>query len=275
MKKVFQIEVRRAYTGRGFWLALSIGIAIALMQFWTVILPAAAELPVRVLHGTAGMEYPGVLYGVWLGTYSRCAETRLYFLILPLLAAMPFADSYFMDVKGGYIRNVYTRCKRSDYAVAKYIAVFLSAGTVTTIPLAVSFLLSTLVLPIMAPEVSSLSGIMYNYSSFAWMYYHFPLLYVLFYLLIIFVFSGLFASFAFIASRHVGYSFLVLLAPAVLYILFSMLFTIFDMKAWQPMEIVAPYFSGDARLSLLVYGIGLLVVTVFGFIPKEIKDDIF
>ena len=127
----------------------------------------------------------------------------------------------------------------------------------------------------MVPEVSSLSGIMYNYSSFTWLYYHFPLLYVLLYLFIIFVFSGLFATFALIASRHVGYSFLVLLAPAALYVLFSMLFTIFNMKAWQPMEIVAPYFSGNARLSLLVYIVCLLIVTVFGFVHKGMKDDVF
>lgn len=102
------------------------------------------------------------------GRYA-CLEKQLFFLILPLLAALPFADSYFHDLRGGYLYNVCLRTDKKHYFAAKYLAVFLSGGTAVTLPLLANFLLCSMFLPSMKPE--SVNAYIRVYSSFPHLFF--------------------------------------------------------------------------------------------------------
>ena len=40
-------------------------------------------------------------------------QSSLYFILLPALASLPYADSFFLDRKSGYIKQIVTRTKKS------------------------------------------------------------------------------------------------------------------------------------------------------------------
>ncbi|MFR7668865.1 MAG: hypothetical protein ACLU00_10370 [Mediterraneibacter faecis] len=66
-------------------------------------------------------------------------EGFIFFLILPILASLPFGTSYFEDCKEGVIKNIYMRTKREDYLKAKYAAAFLSGELQFLVPLIFKF----------------------------------------------------------------------------------------------------------------------------------------
>lgn len=275
MKRMIRSECYRAFTSKGFFLSVAIGVIITLVYFFHYVLPVDLELLVSGYNGKTDPEYPGVLYNLWFGGRYPCAEKQLFFLVLPLLAALPFADSYFQDLRGGYIYNVCLRTDKKHYFAAKYLAVFLSGGTAVTLPLLANFLLCSMFLPSMKPEVTNAHILVY--SSFPHLFFSYPVLYVLLYLAIIFVFSGLLACFGLYATRHLGYAFLVLLAPFAVYLFISSGLNLIgglELYAWQPLKFLDPAFERDAKWAMLVEGGLLLVVTLVGFVIRQPRRDV-
>ena len=282
MKPILKIELTRAFGGKNFLLSIGIGTLISLVYFFRCVLPCAFSLPQLASIGFDGElngAYPGLLYCTWMGgTPLLRAEIQLYFLILPVLAALPFADSYFSDLRSGFIQNVCIRINRKHYFTAKYIATFLSGGTAGTFPLLLNFLLSAMVLPSMKPEVYTMYSNISQYSTFPWLYYNHPMLYIALYLTIIFIFSGLLACFGLYATQHLGYAFLVLFAPMALYLFVSSALNLIarvELAAWQPIRFLQPSFSqSDAKLPMLIESFVLFALTFIGFKIRQSRKDI-
>lgn len=151
MSVYLRMELARAFRRKWFVISLAIGFAIALYNFFADVLPYASQLDLYMekFYPTA---YPGSLFTSWLGS-NYSTGTYYFFLILPLLAAIPFSDTLFTDAKGGFIQNLCVRSnKRSQYFLAKYIATFCSGGMAIIIPMVFSFCLGCLVFPFLNPE---------------------------------------------------------------------------------------------------------------------------
>lgn len=275
MKRIMRSELSRAFTSKGFFLSVAIGVIITLVYFFHYVFPIDLELLVSGYNGKTDPQYPGILYNLWFGGRYAAAEKQMFFLVLPLLAALPFADSYFQDLRGGYIYNVCLRADKKHYFTAKYLAVFLSGGTAVTLPLLANFLLCSMFLPSMKPEV--VNAYIRIDSSFPHLFFSYPVLYVLLYLAIIFVFSGLLACLSLVATRHLGYAFLVLLAPFAVYLFISSGLNLIggiELHAWQPIKFLDPAFGGDAKLAILIEGVLLLAVTLVGFVIRQPRRDV-
>lgn len=79
---------------------------------------------------------------------SNVSESMFYyFYFYGLLVALPFGVSYFLDRKKGYIKNICNRTSRSKYLISKYIAVFLTGGIVSSVPVILDFLVFRLIQP--------------------------------------------------------------------------------------------------------------------------------
>ena len=133
MKRMMKIELRRAFTSTGFVLALIIGCLIAVVHWALFVLPVSVTLEEYVAMNKP-MMYPGWLYTSWIGSDTTAIPAYLLFLILPIIAVLPHADTFFTDAGSGFIQNICIRTNRRHYYIAKYTATFLSGGTVTTIP---------------------------------------------------------------------------------------------------------------------------------------------
>ena len=279
MKRVLKIECERAFTGSGFKLALLIGCLISVWHYVDQYIPAAEAFLVTLddfPFGRIWQHYPGQLYDFWIGQQMFLnTQGEIFYLILPMLAALPFADSYFADAKEGFLRSVCTRTNRLHYFAAKYIAVFLSAFTVVAVPLVLDFLLGMLAFPLMAPLVTQAQTSPGERDTFPWLFYHMPVVYVLLYSLLAGLMGGLLATVSLVFSRILNYRFLVLLAPFIGYMFLASVFPMIGLPYWNPRSILQGTCSGDALPALIVENLVLLVLSLAGFVWKGAREDVF
>lgn len=274
MKRILTIELHRAFTSHGFFLSLLLGTVIAVSHCATSIVPLALGLD-EYLSYNMPMMYPGWLFTSWMGGNAQNMLAYLFFLIIPLLAALPFADSFFSDAKGGFIQSLCIRTNKHYYFAAKYTACFLSGGTAVILPLALNFGLSCMLLPSMKPEVTAFDSAIGENSSFPHLFYEHPFVYVLVYLAFIFVFSGLIATLSLLASYHVSHRFLVVIAPFFIFLFVNALFSLWGLEQWEPVNFLHPSYAGDARIPMLVETVLLCGLTGYAFIVKGAQDDVF
>ena len=274
MKRMMKIELRRAFTSTGFVLALIIGCLIAVVHWALFVLPVSVTLAEYVAMNKP-MMYPGWLYTSWIGSDTTAIPAYLLFLILPIIAVLPHADTFFTDAGSGFIQNICIRTNRRHYYIAKYTATFLSGGTVTTISFLLNFLLSCLVLPAMHPEASAFTSSIGEASTFPHLFFNLPLLYVGVYFLIIVLFCGLLATISLISSYFAGYRFLVVLTPFLLYLTACAIFQLIGLADWQPINLLDPSYPGNTLVAIFVECILLILFTQYGFIVKGAREDIF
>ena len=274
MKRLLKLELSRSFKNGGFLFALIVGIIIAFLQLITSALPYALGLDFTMSYGYP-MTHPGWLYSLWLGGDPASMFSYLYFLILPIIAVLPYGDSFFTDAKGGFIQNLCIRTDRKCYYKAKYLAAFLSGGTAVVLPLILNFVGCAMLFPSMKPEVTSMTSAIREVSSFPELYYNHPFLYVLLFLAIIFIFSGLLADFGLVSSYIAGYRFLVLLAPLILYLFLMAGFNLIGIDSWQPINFLRPSYDENAVIPTILETVILFLITAFGFMYRGGKGDIY
>lgn len=210
MKNELKMEFQRSWKSKGFWIAISIGIGIAIMQFVNIVLP----LRNHILAG----DYPFSAFEKWLCGSDDSVFPALYYFVVPILIALPNAGSCKLDFMTGYVRNVLIRTSRKDYFVAKYIVTFLMGGFIAIFPMVFNFLLTASVLPALLPQASIGYYPIFSYHMLSDVYYTYPYLYLLVYLVINFVFFGFLATLSLLASYICDKLFTTILAPFITYL---------------------------------------------------------
>lgn len=272
MKRLFKLELYRSLTGKAMLSALLIGLVIVLVQVFQEVIPMA-KLIDKGLKYNKPMFFPGGTFMCWIGQ-SVHMEIFLYYMVLPILATIPFADSYFTDKKSGYIKNVLIRAKKKDYYISKYIATFISGGLAVVIPLIISLLITSMILPTMLPEVAY--GGVFPTSIWSKLFYTNPYIYVLGYLIIDFIFSGLIATIALSISLIAEYRFAVLTAPFLIYVFIYSLGISLGIISSQPFFFLQPGGYYDSRFSVvLIETLILGAITSTTFLIKGVKEDIY
>lgn len=125
------IELKKMLRSRNARIIFLIGILLAVCQtvyfrFWYY--PGEMEFFKEAMQGGKNKGYiqPPVLLDGWLGTDFTSVLEHFFYLTLPLLAAVPWADSYHTEKKNGYLKMVYTKTSRMRYLLSKYAVAFLS-----------------------------------------------------------------------------------------------------------------------------------------------------
>lgn len=211
MKAMLKNEFHRAFHSPFMAVSLAIGGAIALLQALTHVLPLAQYIAMGA--------YPLTVYQKWIGGENTSLWPNLYYLTAPLLAAMPHLGTAYQDRKSGYIKNILTRTKRTNYIYAKYIVTFVVSGWVSIFPLVLNFGLSALMLPATLPQASTGLYPIGPLSLMSALFYSKPLVYVLLYTALNFVFFGLLTTTGLLIVRFVDNVFSVMLAPFMLYLI--------------------------------------------------------
>ena len=219
------------------------------------------------------MTYPGWLYHRWLGGNTVSVQSFLFFMILPLLAALPFADSFYSDATSGYVAEIFTRIDRSRYFVGKYVSVFLSGSICVLFPLVLNFLLSACVLPALKPDAADQFRFQAT-AAMGEMYHNNPLLFLLIRCFFIFVIAGLFAVFALSASYYCNYQFLALISPFLLYIAMVAVFGLLGLEDWQPNNFLNPAYETRTLAPYFAVSGVLILLSAFFFIKGK-RADVF
>ena len=152
MKQMLKIELERAFKSAGLKVSLLIGIVISTLHFFQKVLPTALD-PLH-FYKTGNLETVANVNNMWMAMGEGWHYT-LYVRLIPLLAVVPYAVTYYTDYKKGIVKNYYTRTKKINYISAKYIAVFLTGGSGGALALGVAnevWMMENSIYSILSPE---------------------------------------------------------------------------------------------------------------------------
>ena len=210
MKQMLKIELERAFKSAGLKVSLLIGIVISALHFFQKVLPTALD-PLH-FYKTGNLETVANVNNMWMAMGEGWHYT-LYVRLIPLLAVVPYAVTYYTDYKKGIVKNYYTRTKKINYISAKYIAVFLTGGTAAVAPLVLDLIATSAVMP----SFIAISHTVPCNGNGIWSYILFSHPYIYYcYIYSPVICAGLMATMSLVVSLYVNNAFIVLLFPSVL-----------------------------------------------------------
>ena len=228
MKAIYTNEIKRAFNTIGMKLALLVGCALSVWHVITVIMPISEGQNYELSASAIDDLYvPISLYSTWMGNELFPIQSYIFYLILPLLAVLPFGRSFFEDIKSGYIINVCTRVEKKIYFKAKYLAVFLSGGVAVAAPLLLNLVLSSMFMPAFIPDNGTVGTISPTTMAYEVFFTH-PLVYVLMFIVIDFIFAGVIATLALSYTYFTEHRFGVMIVPFVFYFFIYSLTNLID-----------------------------------------------
>ena len=212
MKDILKIELKRAFKSKGMLLAVLIGCILALAQVIEDQIPAYFRNE-TMDFASIPIVPPSDVSGIWMAGNSTNLEVFIFFLLVPVFAMLPFGTSYFTDADSGFLKNIYARCGRKEFLHAKYLSAFISGGTAVVIPLLLNVLCCMALLPNLRPSTIYRLSLITPAHLFSSIFFKYPLLYILIFLLIDFVIGGIFACLTLAVSFLSDYKIVIAVIP--------------------------------------------------------------
>ncbi|MCI8339748.1 MAG: hypothetical protein HFH62_13905 [Lachnospiraceae bacterium] len=263
---MFKYFLIRLIHKKNFYLALLVGIVLSVLYI------AYDVYPYR------DPQYDHSVYSIWMGGFTGSIYASLYYLLLPLIVAIPMADTWLSDRQSGYFQFVESRNKRKQYFGGLYLSNFLAGGLVSSIPLLVNIYLCFLLIPdkkldLILWETHTVS--MYGGEAlFPQLYYDHPLLHVLLTLLLAFVIGGLLASTALAFGCLLKNIFMVWISVFVMNYLYESIIGVVCSNGGGTYQLltyahqVAP--TGTMELSIIMFLLMLLFVFSIGIVYRGV-----
>lgn len=274
MKQVLKVEFNRAIQGWGMRLTLLIGVAISVVHVIQYQIPAN-QANLTGFYKDFPILSPWTAMETWLAGNQNNLESFIYFLILPLMAALPFGTSYFDDTKSGFLKSIYMRTSRREYLSAKYLAAFLSGGIAVAVPLILNLMCSLILLPNLFPvKAMGQTGIS-DMHMFYRLFFSNPLLYTLIFILIDFLIGGIWACVGLAASFISDYKIVVLICPFFIQLIIHVVCTILDVIDYSSVYWTQSGFGIVHWWIPLVYFVIGTVITAIIFRKKGEGEDVF
>jgi hypothetical protein len=191
-------ELKKVIFNKYFICSLAFGVIIVLIHSYSAVInyyKIKQEL-INAARNDINPLIPTISsFTSWIGMDARSQCSRLFFVLMPFLSLVSYCPD--KKLKTNRIRNI-------KHLKIKYYAVFISSGFTVTIPLLLDFFMISLFIPAIFPD--SVYDIYYGMFSNDFMadaFYTMPYLYVFVFVVLNFIFCGLFGC--------VGYSLLTLL----------------------------------------------------------------
>lgn len=261
---MLRIEIRKSFHNKFFYSAMGIAIGIAVISAVQSIHLHQVFMQLEEKFHPEVYAYNGAsLYNSWLGAEGGFSTHLFYFLIF-LLCTIPYSWSLSTEKKSGYINQNITRTRRSEYYIAKYASAFLAGGSVAVIPMFTNLLICALFIP--AYPMDQLNDLFIGVpQQFMWssVLYKAPLLYVMLYIILSFIFTGLWAtigiSLAFWVKNKLG----ILVAP-FLFIIFVQVLS--NYSTWNGGNTIIPTYLIAPRAYGYGYTSWIAIISWFSFI---------
>ncbi|SEG70017.1 hypothetical protein [Paenibacillus sp. UNC499MF] len=222
--KTLKIECIRAFYSRSLLFAILAGLAISIIHIATSVLP---YYPVPLI----GAQFM-TPYLFWLGIDGASFTNMQFYYLLPLLASIPYADSYYQDYKSGFKKLYLIRTTKVSYYSSKLLAVMLVGGISILVPLLFDLAVSAMILPsVLPPHLSYMSYFSVQYGS-EWLglFFEHPFLYIFIFIGIACAYAAVFAALSYGISFFLKNRFVVLSAVFLL----NLIATIIIPYKWIP-----------------------------------------
>lgn len=269
--KGIKIEMYRAIKNKLFLYTILASSLIGICQFLLVVLPGS-----KVLFSGMNITYPKSVFNMSMIFDVTSSYSTILYYSLPLFCAIPYATSYFLDLKNGYVKNICTRYEKKSYLIGKYISVFVSAGITCTLPIIINLLLTMTVIPDLIPEDSTFVFPVTPFGLFHEIYYSHPYVYVFLFVIIAFIICGLLACSSLAVSRFAHNRFIVLFTPFALFFLTNSITQYTTLYKCNLFNIMNPIQNQPTDLHSVIYVICIMFFLSFGiFYYGGKKSDIF
>lgn len=261
-----KIELKRSLNNKMMLLSLLLGCTISISHVIQYVF-------VKDVYDSSIMWCPESVYYNWIGASSFPMQSYLYYLILPILAVLPAGTLLYDDIKSGYVKNVFIRTKKSNYFIAKYVAVFISGGIAFVLPLIINFVLTSMWLPNLIPE--PIIGIGPSLTSVGYeVYYSHPLLYNGLFLLVDFIFAGGMVSISLIAAYFVEHKFVVLISPFISYYFLYSLNNIIGINSFAPNYFLIPGFYQNYIWEFVI-SFAIIIISFIFYLGKGLTNETY
>ena len=254
MKNEWKVEWFRATHSVGFGTAIFAGCLISICHFIFCIIPLRDYIFIQQ------DLYPLSVYSKWMGMDNISVYSGLYYFVLPVLAALPFAGSLKEDIQSGYIRNIAIRTDKRNYFITKVAVNFVVSGLTAVIPLILNFTLAAMVFPLLIPQSNTANDPIFQYCFLGDLYYQHPLIYIGVFLLLTFVFIGLLTEMGLLAAFISHNVFSTVLMPFMIWL---MLYAFTQITGWDqicPYAYLRPGQPVAASFAVMMSEICLLLV---------------
>lgn len=273
MKNVLKNEISRSFFNKMFFISMAIS---SVLVVWYSIerIPFCIEsnnLFANELYADGFFE---TSFTNWIGSHKLYLQQDILYVIIPILAVLPFGSSLYNDINQGYVKGIFTRTSKNKYLISKYIAVFLSGGCAVVIPMILSFLISSCFLPTMLPEASYLFTNIDSVCKWSDLLFVNPFLYYSLYIIMTFFFSGALACMALFITYFSSKNFLVLVFPFFIYIFSSMLFELMGLDDFSLRNILVTNSEYGTTFSVAVLAISLLVLSFVPYYFYGVRYDV-
>lgn len=258
MKQLLKLEFERTFKNKKFIAVIILQTVLIIYDFFTYAFQIyKVTIPFYLEHLDSGKveNLPGV-YATWVGLHYGQTRTIL-FSVLPLLCAFVYGASLYSDEKHHYNYQLITRTSRKDYYLSKLITLFISGGVIAAYPFILSLFLNSLILPF-EDVLPALSYFMSDAYIMAGLFYKFPILYVLIYIILVFIGYGLLNCICIFATYIFSNGFVIMITPFCVYFCTYVISNFFE-------YIVSPFMYlriNDVRVSELPMIIVQIVIYV-------------
>ncbi len=250
-----KFELYRAFHSRTFLVSLLIGNVICALDL----------ISFYIMVGQSGRY----LVQSWIGTDYLFAYNQMFFILLPVLACLPYGGSLYTDIKTGYDKNICVKTSRLNYAFAKSVSVFLSGFASVCLPLAMNLFIAAGMYPNYIPERLNATSIpLDDVYLFAAIFDKHPAVYCLIYILIDSLFAGAMALISLSLTVKVKSSFTAIVTPMVFFFMFDIFVGVKDYGNWSvtamlnPRQYMHTYWYQMIIVYLVIFSVNTTVITL-------------
>lgn len=222
-----RVEVWKATHNAYFHLAFAAGFILVLSNVYETY-TTVTELTKNCIEaqkiGVPITNFTGCsLFVWWIANNGINFGSTYFYLIWPILAAMPFSWSYAQEARDGCVYQYVTRGSRRSYFIAKYTAVFISGGMAISIPVLADLLLNAMICPDDSLLFMNALTTIENSSFLSALFYTHPWIYSIIWCVLEFLWGGAAAALCFLAGTKLRFSVMAMLIPFSIFYIWGVL----------------------------------------------------
>lgn len=157
-------------------------------------------------------------FNYWIGGESESLAYSAFYMLLPMFATLPYSLSCLQERTSSYANQIIVRTGRRPYYLSKGIVCFSASFITIVVPLILNFIVTVAFIPSTVPQINYE---IYNHvcfgSMWADLFYSHPLVYVVLYILLDGLFSGVIALFGYALSFYITNQFAAAALPLLLF----------------------------------------------------------
>lgn len=218
MLKLLKTELWKAFHNWLFYTAILIGTILSLVyaiEIWREVMPRIRQVlemdpvpwMIKTVNGFALAE-------LWMGVSNYTVASTVFYMIWPLLTAMPYSWSYWKEKRDGVADQIMMQCGRKQYFAAKYLAVLISGGAVVFWTYLISFMMDATFLKMSFPSFES--SAIHHGCVLSGMYFTHPYLYCILIMFICAFYGGVVACLSFLPGSKPRFQVVPMMTPYVL-----------------------------------------------------------